>query len=85
MFGLTVEEASDPPAEVWPDMVSTVNVFVAMGTQWRVGFSGPIGLDYSALPAVLRMVDVPRKEWTDVFDGLRAMESAALEHMHKEK
>lgn len=65
-------------ADVWPDNVNTVNAFVAMATQWRVGFHGPYGLDYSALPQVLRLVRIPRAEWSEVFDGLRVMEDAAL-------
>ena len=30
----------------------TLNVFVAMSTQWRVGNNGATGLDYAALPVV---------------------------------
>ena len=77
-FGLTVEEASSPPAEVYPDNLATVNVFIAMQTQWRVGMAGATGLDYAALPAVMRCVGVARKDWSHVFDGLRAMEDETL-------
>jgi hypothetical protein len=54
-----------------------------MGTQWRVGAGGATGLDYGVLPVVLRLSGVPRAEWPDVFDGLRIMEEAALDHIHK--
>ena len=56
-----------------------------MGTQWRrAGMDGmATGLDYSALPAVLRIVGVPRSEWLHVFDDLRVMEDAALEILNK--
>ncbi len=56
-----------------------------MSTQWRVGMSGPTGLDYVALPQVMRLTGVPRKDWQDVFDGIRTMEDAALEKMRSEK
>lgn len=60
-----------------------MNVFIAMQTQWRVGMAGATGLDYAALPAVLACTGVARKRWAHVFDGLRAMEEAALAEMHK--
>ncbi len=72
-------------AEVWIENLPTVNVFIAMSTQWRIGMSGPTGLDYSALPAVLRLTGIARNQWTDVFDGLREMEEAALECIHEKK
>jgi hypothetical protein len=61
-----------------------VNTFIAAATQWRTGMAGPTGLDYSAMPTVMRLTGVPRKEWPQVFDGLRLMEDAALEAMRKE-
>jgi len=65
---------------VWP----AVEVFSAMGTQWRMGPGGPIGLDYGALPAVLRMMGAKRDEWPDLFDDLRVIEREALKEMHKD-
>jgi hypothetical protein len=50
-----------------------------MATQWRTSFGGYIGLDYAALPAVLDLVGIPRRERAAVFADLRIMEDAALE------
>jgi len=72
-------EEANPPTPVWPDNHLYFNAFVAMSTQWRTGMSGPTGLDYGALPDVLRMTQVPRREWAQVFDDIRTMEDAALE------
>lgn len=81
-----MEEASGHlRAEVWSDNLETVNVFIAMGTQWRAGMGGATGLDYSALPAVMDFVGVAKKARSAVFDGLRTMEEAALECMHKKE
>jgi Phage related hypothetical protein (DUF1799) len=80
-FGLTVDEASGPPVEVWPDNLAPVNIFIAMATQWRLGPGGPIGLDYAALPAVMRLCGIPKKERAEAFDGIRILEDAALEQM----
>lgn len=70
------------PVEVWSENVSVVNVFIAMDTQWRVGMNGATGLDYTALPVVLRMTETPRKTWPSAFQDIRVMERAALNEMH---
>lgn len=82
MYGLTLEEAT-PETEVWPDNSMPVNVFIALSTQWRVGMAGATGLDYNAVPSVMRLLGVPKKLRTSVFDDLRIMEDAALETMRK--
>ena len=33
-----------------------MQVFQAMGTQWRMGFNGPVGLDYNVLPLLIKAV-----------------------------
>ncbi len=68
---------------MWPDNLQSVNVFIAMSTQWRLAMSGATGLDYNALPAVLRMTDVARKDWSEIFEDLRIMEDAALNTMRE--
>jgi len=54
-----------------------------MGTQWRPGAAGLIGLDYNALPVVMRMAGVPLAERADVFESIRTLEDAALETMRQ--
>lgn len=82
---MTLEEAGGDPVEVWPDNIVPVNVFIAMGTQWRVSMNGPTGLDYNALPGVMRLCGVPRAEWPEVFESIRVLEDAALGIMRKKK
>ncbi len=84
-FGLTVEEASGPPTEVWPDSVAAANVFICMSTQWRVAMGGATGLDYNALPNVMRLIGVPRMIYQEIFEDIRVMEDAALETMREDK
>lgn len=81
-IGLTVEEASGPPVDLWPEHVAAVDVFCAMNTQWAVGPSGPIGLNYASLGEVWRRLKVPPLDRDRVFADLRVLESAALNHMH---
>lgn len=68
---------------ILPCNVDAVRVFYALSTQWRTvsGMAGAalVGLDYTAVPTVLRLLNLPRKTWPAVFDALRVMEAAALE------
>lgn len=84
-FGLRPEDF--PPEEIalWPDNVLVKDVFQAMGTQWRAGPAGLLGLDYAALPAVLRFLGAPRSRHSEVFDGVRVMEMTALASMHRKR
>jgi len=55
-----------------------VALFTRLSTQWRVGPVGLIGLDYAALPVVMRMMAVPCGEWPALFDDLRTLEIETL-------
>lgn len=77
---MTVEEASGPPFEVWPDNMPSVEVFLDLSSQWRrAGMAGVrTGLDYTAIPAVLALRGIPKKQWPVLFDDIRVMEGAVL-------
>lgn len=68
--------------EVHPDNAQIVAAFLTLQTQWRVigGGMGFVyqGIDYTAVPAVLALLDVPRRERAEVFIGLRVMEASAI-------
>ena len=82
---MTVEEACGPPVEVWPDNAPAVNLFIAMGTQWRVGMGGATGLDYNSLPGVMRLIGIGPGDRKEAFEDLRVLEGVALELMRAEK
>ncbi|QQP96480.1 DUF1799 domain-containing protein [Lysobacter enzymogenes] len=73
-----MEDLDDADVEILPDNLGAVRVFTALGTQWRVGNAGAIGLDYSTLPVVMRLLGVRRADWPDTFDSIRVMEAEAL-------
>jgi len=79
MFGVPEENMKSfatPDVDVWPCNWNTVQLFMAMSTQWRVSMNGPIGLDYVALPVVSRALGIritPKR-----MAGIRIMESEAL-------
>ncbi|TCL26812.1 uncharacterized protein DUF1799 [Azotobacter chroococcum] len=69
---------------MWPDNWPALSVFLDMDTQWRVGMSGPVGLDYSALEPVMRLQGVKKRARQDVFAAVRIMEAEALRVMREQ-
>lgn len=65
---------------IWQENAATVEVFSAMLTQWNVGPGGAIGLRYEVLPALFDLRGTPTGDRRAIFDGIRVMERAALEH-----
>lgn len=55
-------------------------MFFACGTQWvHAGMAGGrVGLNYSGVEAVLRLLAIPPERHTALFTGLQIMERAAL-------
>lgn len=83
-FAEALEDADDDDEYVvHHDCWITVMVFLALQTQWRRelgGMSGVLGwhgLDYVAAESVIRLMGY-RRQASDIFAGLRIMESAAL-------
>ncbi len=76
-FGLTKEDVA-VTVEVWPENFPSFHVFNSVASQWRYSMNGITGLDYNVLPTVLRLLNVARAEWHQIFDDIRTMESAAL-------
>lgn len=70
---------------VWPDNWQAVDVFIAMGTQWRAGMSGATGLDYGVLRDVMGLHGIKKRDRSDVFAAVRIMEGAALKVMHEKR
>lgn len=82
---MTVEEATLPPVEIWPDNMAAFEVFSEMGTQWMSGFSGATGLNYASLESTLRLIGLPRSKWREVFADVRIMEHTALLYMRQKQ
>jgi hypothetical protein len=84
LFGVTAADFDDV-VEVLPDNWPAFVVMEAMGTQWRTGVAGATGLDYAVVPAVMSLVDIPKKRKKQVFHDLRVMEAEALLIMSESK
>ena len=94
MWGLASDEAAawigvdERPVqfEVWEENWPALQVFLAMCTQWIwTGGMEPlrVGLNLCALPVVYEGLEVPAEQRPEVFKGLKVMEAAALEVMHR--
>ena len=67
--------------EVWPENWAAVQLFDRVGTQWRTGACGAIGLDYCSVYPVMDRMQLGGQDWMQMLDDIRAMEHAALEQM----
>jgi hypothetical protein len=70
--------------------VKVVRAFVAMETQWReVVVETEVikrGLKYEALDNTLsKLKGIHRKDWREIFEGLRVMEQEALKTFREQR
>lgn len=56
-----------------------------LGTQWRIGFGGPTGLDYGPMFRLMDRMGLDQDEWDDLFEDMRVLEGAALDVVHTKK
>lgn len=71
-------------AEVWPENWRAWKLFEAVGTQWRCGPNGVIGLDYGALDREMQLQDIPESEQLQLRYDIRLLEAVALEAIYEE-
>lgn len=71
-------DANDEALELWPEHETPLLIFSRMLTQWRMGPSGPIGLDYTALALVEQRLGVKRRAAREAFPALQKLEAEAL-------
>lgn len=63
------------------EMAISWDLFLAMSTQWRQGSGGPTGLDYNALPIVMKLYKIDDDE--ALFNDLRILEGETLRLFYK--
>ena len=67
---------------IWPENLLAWSFFSDQcRTQWRIGMSGPTGLDYAAVLRCIDELDLDSTARRDLFSDVRAMERAALNSM----
>lgn len=80
----SADYAAEENIEVWPENWDAILLFDAIGSQWRVGPSGPYGLDYNVLYRKMDRMGLTPERYDELEDQIQIMEDAALEEMRKE-
>lgn len=73
-----------PVVDVWPENWPAVDLFVRIGTQWRVGMGGASGLDYSVVWKMIERMRLSQDEEENLFEDIRYLEGEALKAMRTE-
>lgn len=81
--GFAPEDYEDDYLECWPENWPAFDLFIDLRTQWRVGMNGPEGLDYLVLFRLMDDMGLSRTERQALFDDVRVLERAALNHIRK--
>ena len=76
--GLRPEDFDNEAFEIWPENEESIALFSSLSTQWRMGFSGPIGLDYNVLFMRLDRMKLSDEKHEQLFHEVRVIESEAL-------
>jgi hypothetical protein len=67
--------------EVWPEHEDAVMLFLQCQTQWRVGGSGVVGLDYGVVLQMMDLYAVGNRR--QALEDLQIMESRAKDLINK--
>jgi hypothetical protein len=98
VFGIA-DEIDDVPGEdefepvcfgYWPDTHQTLNIFLELQAQWHmVGLEGEmvrVGLRWDEVERLMKYTNgIKRRDWSIMFQHIRAMERAALKVLRKER
>lgn len=87
-FDLADQIKERQPVGIWPENMLTVRVFFSLDRQWResVTMEGKIlrrGLDRDQIKSTLELMRVKKRKWPEIFDGLKTMETEALEALYE--
>lgn len=67
--------------DLWPENYAAWELWIGVKTQWRMGMSGAVGLDYTALSFVAKTLDV--EVLPSVLHKIRTLEAYMLKKMHE--
>lgn len=86
-FGLSpvYEEEQVWPLYLWPENLLSWAFFNAVSSQWVVGPSGVVGLNYPGVEVVRRAWQIKQKDWPRLFSDVQVMERATLKAWREKK
>ena len=77
IFGFSPEDYSEE-VEIWTDFEKAVDLFMFLGTQWRMGANGAIGLDYNVVYHKLDRMKLSDDDYAQMEADIQVLETAAL-------
>lgn len=80
-FGLRCEDDAvldEDEFWLWPENEKAFALWCAVQSQWVVGPSGVLGLNYPGVESCMRMRGIGKRKWPALFELIQAMERAAL-------
>ena len=85
MIGIRREDVEDTNVtKVWPENEMPLKVFMGVGSQWRMGPSGPVALDWNVAFRLMDLMGLKPKRQLEIVNSLRTMENAALSQIKKD-
>lgn len=72
----------DDDSSIWPENLQAYLLFDYMSTQWRIGFRGASGLDYSVLQHKMDRMNLTPEAYQALENDIRIMEDEALAAIH---
>ena len=81
--GLRPEDFGNEAFEIWPENEESIALFSSLSTQWRIGFSGPTGLDYNVLFTRMALLNIGADSQERLFQDIRVIEREALQILNK--
>jgi len=82
---LSLSDFDDDIFEVWTENVEAYRLFDMLQTQWRIGSSGPTGLDYNVLFTAMALNNTSNTRQVELLADIRVMESAAIAEIYRKK
>ena len=80
--GFEPEDFEGDEVEVWPEHWTAFVLITQMQTQWRTGFSGPTGLDYTVVYRRMDRMGLTPDEYDQLEQDIGVLERAALKAMN---
>lgn len=80
--GFEVSDYELDDVDLWPENKAAFDLFLSLRTQWRHGFNGPTGLDYTPLFRLMDDMGLIGDERKQMFGDIQHCEAAALKTMH---
>ena len=80
MWGLVADRSQVALLDVylWPCNVPSWDLFQRLQSQWLVGMSGAVGLNYSGVESAMRLMDIKKGKRAKLFADIQVMERATL-------